>query len=308
VEAAGITSRYLVGRTILRDDPFWKNLGHQGARVGIGSGLFAALGTSMLAGREFTDDEVHTVAPVAIVNRRAAAQLWPASTPTKVVGRTVTTPDGVLTVVGVAQDVRRIPGVPAFTTLFVPVTAKDVVFSNSALFVAVRMAPGVRLDEAALDARLDAAIEPDQLPVAEVSTELGPHLQQPRFQAILFGSVAVIGLIVSLAGLYAVAAFDVARRRRELGVRMALGATRADVRSLIVRSVVRPVSIGIVAGIGIAWWLAQFLQAFVFEIDARDPWTSGLVAVVLLVTVVIGVAIPARRAANTDPSIVLRSQ
>lgn len=308
VEAAGITSRYLASRIYLPDDPFWKNLGQQGARVGIGGGLFAALGTSMLAGREFTDDEVHGDAPVAVVNQKAAARLWPSLTPDEVIGQTVKTVDAVRSVVGVTQDVRRLPGVPTMATLFVPVTAKEVPFSNSALFVSVRVALGSRLDEAGLDGRLDAALGPNQLPVTEVSTELGPYLQKPRFQAILFGSVAVIGLLVSLAGLYAVAAFDVARRGRELGVRMALGATRADVRSLIIKSVVRPVAVGIVAGMALAWWLAKFLQAFVFEVDARDPWTSGIVALTLLATVVLGVSLPARRAANTDPSIVLRSQ
>lgn len=131
-------------------------------------------------------------------------------------------------------------------TLFVPMTAKEVPFSNSALYVSVRVAPGSRLNETALDA--------------------------------------------------------------QLGVRMALGATRADVRRLIIRSVTRPVTIGIVAGLATAWWLGKFLQAFVFEVDVRDPWTAGIVALILLATVVLGVSLPARRAANTDPSIVLRSQ
>ncbi len=88
---------------------------------------------------------------------------------------------------------------------------------------------------------------------------------------------------------------------------MALGATRADVRSLIIKSVVRPVAIGIVAGMGMAWWLATFLQAFVFEVDARDPWTSGIVAALLLGSALVAAWLPARRAARTDPAAVLRA-
>jgi putative ABC transport system permease protein len=308
VQAAGVTSRFLVGGGSLRDDPFWTTKGQQGTRVGIGSGLFTALGTPMLAGRDFTDSEVQTDAPVTIVNRKAAAQLWPSWAPGEVIGQTVTTPDGVRSVVGVAEDVRRLPGIPILAALFIPVTAREVSPSGSSLYVTVRVAAGASLDVTALDARLDSVFAPNNMPTTEVATQLPPYLQQPRFQAILFGSVAVVGLILSVAGLYAVAAFDVARRRRELGVRMALGATRADVRRLIVRSVVRPVAVGIAAGIGAAWWLGRFLQAFVFEVDARDPWTSVLVSMVLLATAVLGVSLPARRAANTDPSIVLRAQ
>jgi putative ABC transport system permease protein len=308
VVSAGLTSRYLVGNVSLSQDAFWKDRGQQGARVGIGGGLFAALGTPMLAGREFSDSEVHAGAPVAVVNHKAAAQLWPAMSADEVIGKSIATSEGVRTVVGVAQDIRRLPGVPTMATLFLPVTAKEVPFNNSALYVSVRVAPGSQLDTAALDARLDAALSSNQLPVTAVATHLIPHLQKPRFQAILFGAVAGIGLVLSLIGLYAVAAFDVARRRRELGVRMALGATKADVRGLVVTTLVRPVMLGIVAGIAAAWWLAKFLQAFIFEVDARDPWTSGLVALMLLATGLLGVSLPARRAANTDPSIVLRSQ
>src|SRR5690606_3070010 len=112
---------------------------------------------------------------------------------------------------------------------------------------------------------------------------------------------------LAVTGLYAVAAFDVARRRFELGVRLTLGATRDDVRGLILRGVVQPVIVGTVLGLAAAWWLAQFLQAFVFEVDARDPWTATLVAAMLVLTAVLAGWLPARRAARTDPAIVLRA-
>jgi putative ABC transport system permease protein len=306
IEGAGVGSRFLTGFTLL-DDAFWTDRGQSGARIGIGGGLFKAMGTAMLAGREFTDQEVHDAAPVAIVNRTAAAQLWPGTVPQEVIGQTLTTTDGVRTLVGVAQDVRRLPAVPMVATLFIPVTAPEAPFSSSSLAMTVRMMPGHSLDAAGLDARLDESLGQNTLRVEAVASRSRPQLQQPRFQAILFASVAVIGLLLAVTGLYAVAAFDVARRRFEVGVRLTLGATRTGVHALFLKGAVRPVIAGVLLGIAMAWWLARFLQAFVFEVDARDPWTLLLVAVVLLMTAVLAAWLPARRAARTDPATVLRA-
>jgi ABC-type antimicrobial peptide transport system permease subunit len=132
-------------------------------------------------------------------------------------------------------------------------------------------------------------------------------MQQPRFQALLFGSVAVIGLLLAAVGLYAVAAFDVARRRHEMGIRLALGATGRDLRQLIIGAALRPVAIGTVAGLMGAWWTARFLQAFVFDVDARNPWTYAVVALVLVGTAMLAAWRPAQRAAKTDPTTVLRA-
>jgi ABC-type lipoprotein release transport system permease subunit len=79
------------------------------------------------------------------------------------------------------------------------------------------------------------------------------------------------------------------------------------VRAQILRTVVRPVIAGTAVGLAVAWWLGQFLQAFLVEVDARDPWTAVLVAGVLLVTALVAGVFPARRAARTDPAIVLRA-
>jgi hypothetical protein len=126
VEAAGATSRYLSGHVYLPEDAFWTDRGQTGTRIGVGGGLFAAMGTAMIAGREFSDQEVQDVVLVAVVNRAAASQLWPAVTPAEVLGRTVTTADGVRTVVGVAQDIRRrLPAEPIVPSLFVPITATE---------------------------------------------------------------------------------------------------------------------------------------------------------------------------------------
>ena len=88
---------------------------------------------------------------------------------------------------------------------------------------------------------------------------------------------------------------------------VSLGATAADLRRLVIGAALRPVAIGTAAGLIGAWWTARFLQAFVFEVDARSPWTFGAVALVLAVTAVLAAWRPAQRAATTDPTTVLRA-
>ena len=307
VEGVGAVNRMPVGRTLLTDDPFWKTRGKQGIRLGVSGGFFAALRTPLLAGREFVDDDVNQMALMAIVSESAALNLFPMLRPGDVVGKTVVTQDGPRTIIGVVEDMSPMPGTAASPAFYVPLTATEVPRSGSAITMAIRMTAGLSLDAIALDARLDEQLSPNNVPVRPVATALDLQMQQPRFQALLFGSVAVIGLVLAAIGLYAVAAFDVARRRHEMGIRLSLGATAADLRRLVLASALRPVVIGAAAGLIGAWWAAQFLQAFVFEVDGRSPITYVLVALVLIVTAVFAAWRPAQRAARTDPTTVLRS-
>ena len=307
VVAAGAASIMPVGRTQTADDEFWKTRGLEGIRLGVGSGLFAALGTPLLAGREFTDADVSSAALLAIVNRSAAAALFPSVDAGDVVGRSVDTAGGSRTVIGVVADVKPMPGLGADAALYVPVTAREVPFRQSSVTVAVRMAPGSTLDAAVLTARLNEQFSPATARASLVIDALSPNLQQPRFQALLFGSVALIGLLLAAIGLYAVTAFDVARRRAELGIRLSLGARASDLRSLVIRGALRPVLVGTSAGLIGAWWAASLLQGFVFEVNVRSPWTYAGVTLVLVITAVIAAWRPAQKAARTDPASVLRT-
>ena len=115
-------------------------------------------------------------------------------------------------------------------------------------------------------------------------------------------------MVLSAVGLYAVASFEVSRRRYEMGVRAALGATARDLRRIIVSDACRAVAAGAACGLVVAWWALQYLQAQLFEVDARDPGTLALVVAVLLVTAILAAWLPAHRAGRTDPAVVLRAQ
>jgi putative ABC transport system permease protein len=311
VAAAGAVSVMPVGHSVSSRDSFWRARGTTGMRLGVSGAFFAATGTPILAGREFSDDEVNQSAPVAIVNTSGVSRLWPGSQPVEVIGRSVITADGPRTVVGVVADWHSLPGYPLLAGLFVPITAPEIALPSSAFTAAIRMAPGRQLDVPEVDARLQARLDDtprgNRLRLSAVAGFLPPHLQTPRFQAFLFGAIALIGLLLTAVGLYAVAAFDVAQRRFELGVRLTMGATAADIRQLVIRRALRPVLIGSAAGLVATWWAARYIQGFLFEVDAHDPWTLGLVALVLIITAVVAVWLPARRAARTDPTAVLRT-
>lgn len=142
--------------------------------------------------------------------------------------------------------------------------------------------------------------------VAPAGTVITSALQQPRIQAALLGSFAVVGLFLAALGLFAVASFDVALRRYELGIRAALGAQAGRLRREVITDALRPVAIGALAGLVIAWWAATLMQSLVHEIDARDPATLALVIAVLVVTAVAAARLPARTASRLDPMEVLR--
>jgi predicted permease len=286
---------------------FWRDRGVSGTMIGAGDGLFAALRTPVLVGREFNERDVQTRAQVAVINRHGARVLFPEAELSTVPGRTVDIDKVTHVIVGVVEDIRSVPGDPALPSLVVPLTSTIAPASQSGIVVAVRMEPGRALDAVGLDRRLDEALGSNVLPTTVIADQLPAYLKQPRFQAFLFGSVAVIGLLLTAIGLYAVAAFEVARRRYELGVRASLGATAADIRRLVVRTALRPVLVGAAAGLVAAWWLGQFLQSFLVEVDARDPWTGVLVAGVLVTTAVVAVWRPARQAAAIDPAVTLRA-
>jgi predicted permease len=308
VERFGITTGLeLVGRGAARND-FWAQYGTPEAGVwGIGPGVFETLETPLLAGRAVRDEDVTTLAPVAMLNERAVQQIWPGVTLAEAIGRQLPTPAGPRQVIGVVADMRPYPGTRANPALFVPICDPLASRSESAVNVVIRMSAGRQLDATALDRSLDTAIERDNTSVRALSESLDPFLRQPRFQATLFGLFALCAVALIVVGLYATASYDVTRRRFEMGVRVSLGATAAHLRRAVIRSSCYPVITGAVAGLIGAWWAARFLQAFLFEVDARDPWTYSVALGVFAVTTVVAVWVPAGRAARTDPVSVLKS-
>ena len=125
---------------------------------------------------------------------------------------------------------------------------------------------------------------------------------------VLLSIFSATALLVALVGIYGVVAYSVAQRRRELGVRLALGATSSKVVRLVLVEGMRPVAVGIVAGLGGGLALSGVLRSMLFQISPRDPDVTTAVAVSITAVAVLACYLPARRAALADPLVTLRSE
>jgi predicted permease len=275
--------------------------------------IFGALGVDIVRGRAFDDRDRADALPVAVINEIAARQLFGRR---DVLGRQITidprdalgepdTPALVRTIIGIASDTdsgtfgRRTHGL-----VFVPWAQQ---FSGR-LVVGVRTAgdPADRVRDVRLAI---SAVAPD-LAVDQIGTGwdiAGPYNLFAQISAAVSGLLGAFGMLLALVGLVGVLSHLVARRRREIGLRLALGATAGQAQRLILRDGLRPVMIGIVAGTA----LALVAQGVVFQLvplmaPPRDLPALVLLAVVLLAAGALACYLPARRASRVDPGVALR--
>jgi predicted permease len=137
---------------------------------------------------------------------------------------------------------------------------------------------------------------------------IGRYMAYPRFRAVLLGAFAGLALLLAVIGLYGVLSQLVAQRTQEIGVRMALGARKTDVLTLVVKEGMLLTCLGVTLGLMIAWWLTRFLASLLFGVKAQDPVTLSLVSLALVAAAFLATYLPARRAATIDPMIALRHE
>jgi ABC-type antimicrobial peptide transport system permease subunit len=161
------------------------------------------------------------------------------------------------------------------------------------------VAPWVRSQIAAIDPTVPLQIETLDQAVSKLA-------DRPRFETALLGFFAFCGLLMAVIGLYGVISFVAAQRTQEIGVRMALGATRMNILRLIAVEGVRLIAVGGVLGIGAALATAQMLKSLLFNVGPRDPFTYAAVALLLAVVALAATLIPARAAMKVEPLVALR--
>jgi predicted permease len=267
-------------------------------------GYFAALRIPILRGREFDQSDMETSRPVLIVNRTLARTLWGNADP---IGKSLTLGDKFrFEVIGLAGDVRHEgldrlpPGV-----VYVPMSR----FPRGTIKVYLR----TRDDPAALASAARAAVrrvDPNQAitGLAPLTAVVSETVARPRFLTELVALFAAAALLLAAIGVYGVISFSVARRTREIGLRMALGADRAAVSRLIVGEGMRLAAGGLAVGIPAALVLARSLRSLLFEVPPTDPATLVVVTTVLTAVAFAACAIPARRASRLDPQAALRTE
>jgi ABC-type antimicrobial peptide transport system permease subunit len=208
-------------------------------------------------------------------------------------------------VVGIAADTRYRELVEPRLTVYVPYGQGIPVRPR---YIAVRMAGDVG-DVATPIRRIVAEEEPGAAVVGITSLPrlLDAPLARPRFQSALIGAFALLALALSIVGTYAVLAFFVRQRTREIGIRMALGADAATVRRFVLRQGLAICGAGVLIGITTAAAGGRLLDALLFGVRATDPLVLSATAAVLVIATVIATLLPTRVATSTDPMLVMRS-
>jgi len=276
----------------------------------VSDAYFRTLGTNVRSGREFTTLDTSASETVAIVNVRFANQFWADQDPLGKRLRFFTgdVPGPWLTVVGVAPDIAQDDvGRRGFDpVVYLPFTQQ----SQSTMWMIVQ----TRVPPATLSTvvrRQVQALDPE-LPI------YGPFTLRERLGALTYGTsgilaglfvtFAAIALLLASAGLYAVIAHSVSQRTQEIGVRVAMGATKGDVLRLVFAQGLLPLAIGLAIGLVASFAVNRLLETQLVRVSPSDPATLALASATLIAASMIGCLIPARRAMRVDPIVALRSE
>jgi predicted permease len=286
----------------------------------IDADYFKTMGIRLLAGREFTASDTAAAPKVAIVSERIVREFrlrqgyggqdFPGG-PTEALGRRVRLEFGDsewLTVVGVVADIRQ-RGLDRAVQpmIYAPFQQDRSGFVRFVAFVArtatpASVAEGIRAEirRAAPDLPIESTVTMDEAVAASVA--------QPRFRTFLLVLFATTAMLIATCGIYGLMAYAVTQRRREIGVRMALGADRGDVLRLVLTRALRIVVAGLIVGLAGAAGLTRVLQRFLFGVTPTDPIAFTIVTLLLMAVGLMAAWLPARRATRIDPCAALRAE
>jgi len=271
---------------------------------------FATMRVPLLAGRMMTDADDSTSQHVTVINQAFAKKLFGDENP---IGRQVFElgmdrhPKVPMTVIGMVADVRSNDlARPAIPQNFVPYRQRPDRASFGVFVVRTRVPPATIGPTARSSLR---SVDPNVLTLLETLSDIRARsVGDRRFTMIVLGAFAGLGLLLAAIGIYGVLAYSVARRTREIGVRMALGAARGRVVQMVLNDSLAPVIAGSVVGIAAALILTRLMRALLYGVSATDPVTYATVILVLLGVGVLASIVPASRAARVDPIVALREE
>jgi putative ABC transport system permease protein len=269
-------------------------------------GYFSTLGIPLKQGRDFNEADNETAPGVAIINELLAKRFWPNESP---LGKKIRFHKGWLSIVAVCGNIKHdsletplnmeiyapYPQVPGDIMQFVGRDMNYVVRSANPASIA----PGLRGTIRALDPQLVVKITTMQALINE-------SIAQPRFRTWLIGVFSIFALTLASLGIYGVIAYLVTQRYKEIGIRIALGATRQNILQLILTRTLKLTAAGILAGLIAAFFLSKFLSTILFGITVHDPMTFAAVPTCLIAIALLAGYLPARRATRVDPVTSLR--
>jgi putative ABC transport system permease protein len=276
----------------------------------VSDGYFRTLSIPILVGRTFDERDAAASATVVVINQATARQLWPGD---NAIGQQIEIDGRLHDVIGVSGDVRGDDvrgatggGLDRESPAAIYRSAAQLPQSTLTVLVRTKRAP------AALAPALRSAIrqiEPtlpaDQVrPLADWLTEAAA---QPRLTTMLAAVFSVMSMLLAAIGIYAVAAYGVGQRRQEIGLRIAVGATRAHIVAMILRGGIASAGVGMLIGFAGALAVNRLLAGLLFDVRPEDPIAFVSVAALLGIVALVACYIPARRAASVDPLVTLRS-
>jgi predicted permease len=280
----------------------------------ISASYFSTMQIPILRGRAFQQTDFTSSAPVAIINETLARDWWPGRNPIGdrvVIGeykgrQYLPSPPPPLEIIGVVADTKMRLNAPAPDMVYFP-ASQGISLNNSTDWVIRASAP------AGLAAALRKAItdiSPDQriIDLQPMSQLIGTAVAQPSFLALLMGSFGALALILTLVGVYGVLSFQIAQRTHEIGVRIALGATRRQIWRLVIGRAAKVAAIGVLIGLLAAIGLTRLMASLLFSVQPIDPLVFASVPILVLFVAMLAAYIPARRAMHVDPMVALRHE
>ena len=272
----------------------------------VSPGYFRAMGIRLLRGRDVSDRDGPAAPNVAVINAAMAQRLWPGA---EAVGRRFRTGSAPYTtmfeVIGVAANakVKRL-NEETPNAYYIPYGQRY----NSAMMLIVRVEPGAPLATVGAVRQLIREIAPTLPvePLRPLRDVLDVYFLPQRIAAWVGGVLGIVGMLIAAVGAYGVAAIAVGQRRREIGIRLALGARSGDLVSLLLRRVMRAPAIGLGVGLVLALGLTQPLRLFLGVVNPLDPVAFAVASLALVAVIALATWTPARRAVRMDPVEVLR--
>ena len=267
------------------------------------SHYFGALGRRIVRGRGITDEDAAGAPNIAVVSEAFAARFFPDEDP---IGRRVTVQEHSADIVGIVADVRPFqPEQPVVPEIFWPIRQ----YTRSAAYLVMRLSPGVAGVEEEVHARA-AQVNPGITvsKFAPLERVVTTRLVSPRFNMALIGVFALVAIALAAVGVYGVISSTVAGRTRELGVRIALGATPRQLVTSVVRQAMTLAAIGLGIGLVAALLLGRLLISLLHGVPVTDALTLAVTIGTFLLVTAFASVIPARRASRVDPLIALRSE
>jgi putative ABC transport system permease protein len=261
---------------------------------------FSTMGIPLREGRLFTEDDWKV--PRSVINETMARRFWPKG---DAIGKRINLcsldPKPCWsTIIGIVGNVHQfgLDAEPTFDAYFVGGWTPYVVVRTATDPLSLAAAVAEVIHRAAQDLPVTHIMTMDELLAGSVSPR--------RFSAMLVGIFAILAVALAAVGIYGVMSYMVSQRTQEIGVRMALGAQAADVRSMILVQTIKLTALGVAIGLAGAFLVARFLSSLLFGVGTHDPLTFLGVALLLLAVAVVAAYVPARRAMRVDPIVALR--